>query len=88
MNYHLALKLQEDLDELQHLDKDFPPKSSFKRPLMIIVDRSFDLMSPILHEFTYQCMMNDLLVLENGKYVLVIFHMPIRIIIIIISLND
>ncbi|KAJ3027855.1 UNVERIFIED_CONTAM: vacuolar sorting protein VPS33/slp1 [Siphonaria sp. JEL0065] len=69
LSYRLATTLQNELDSLQQNDPDFPPKSSFKAPVLIIMDRSFDLMSPLIHEFTYQAMMNDLLVLEDGKYV-------------------
>lgn len=65
----LANILQTELEEMKKLDPEFPPKSSFKRPILIIVDRSYDLMAPLLHEFTYQAMMNDLLTLEGGRYV-------------------
>ncbi|KAJ3409160.1 vacuolar sorting protein VPS33/slp1 [Chytridiales sp. JEL 0842] len=68
-SFLLAQSLQNELDELCKLDPDFPPKTHFKRPTLIIVDRSFDVMAPLLHEFTYQAMMNDLLVMDNGKYV-------------------
>ncbi|KAJ1560234.1 vacuolar sorting protein VPS33/slp1, partial [Cladochytrium tenue] len=67
-SYKLASALQTELEELQKVDSDFPKKTAFKRPILIIVERSFDLMAPLLHEFTYQAMMNDLLVLEGGKY--------------------
>ncbi|KAI9346257.1 dynein heavy chain and region D6 of dynein motor-domain-containing protein [Obelidium mucronatum] len=69
LSYRLATALQAELDNLQQADPDFPPKSTFKQPVLILLDRSFDLMSPLIHEFTYQAMMNDLLVLEDGKYV-------------------
>ncbi|KAJ2236282.1 syntaxin binding protein 1 [Coemansia sp. RSA 1722] len=37
---------------------------------LIIIDRSADPFAPILHEFTYEAMVNDLLDIENGnKYV-------------------
>ena len=36
---------------------------------IVIVERSFDVMTPLLHEFTYQAMMHDLLpLMDNGKY--------------------
>jgi syntaxin-binding protein 1 len=37
-------------------------------PLLILVDRSFDAVEPLLHERTYQCLLNDLMPLENGIY--------------------
>ena len=49
------------------MDTDFPPESPFKRAVLIIVDRSMDMVTPLVHEFTYQAMMNDLLVVEGGK---------------------
>ncbi|KAI9092656.1 Sec1-like protein [Phlyctochytrium arcticum] len=64
----LAHRIQEELDALCRLDPDFPPPSPYKRSVLIIVDRSLDMVSPLVHEFTYQAMMNDLLVLEGGKY--------------------
>ncbi|KAI8848072.1 Sec1-like protein, partial [Chytridium lagenaria] len=64
----VAQALDNELDELQKNDPDYPPKSSHKRAIMIIVERPFDLMAPFLHEFTYQAMINDLLVTDGGKY--------------------
>ncbi|KAJ3270376.1 vacuolar sorting protein VPS33/slp1, partial [Borealophlyctis nickersoniae] len=65
----LAHTVQEELDAMCRLDTDFPPQTEFKRAVLIIADRSLDMVSPLVHEFTYQAMMNDLLVLEGGKYI-------------------
>ncbi|KAJ3179267.1 vacuolar sorting protein VPS33/slp1 [Gaertneriomyces sp. JEL0708] len=65
----LAEAVQHELDELCRVDPDFPPESPHKRAILVIVDRTLDLVSPLVHEFTYQAMMNDLLVLEGGKYI-------------------
>ncbi|TPX69077.1 hypothetical protein SpCBS45565_g02765 [Spizellomyces sp. 'palustris'] len=65
----LAHRVQQELDDLCRLDPDFPPPSPYKRSVLVIVDRALDMVSPLVHEFTYQAMMNDLLVLEGGKYI-------------------
>lgn len=38
-----------------------------ERGTLIITDRSMDMMSPFIHEFTYQAMANDLLPIRDGK---------------------
>ena len=66
----LAKLLQNELDELCKVDSDFPPKSPFPPGTLIILDRGYDPIAPLLHEFTYQAMANDLLNFEGGsKYV-------------------
>ncbi|CAG9576552.1 putative Sec1/Munc18 related protein [Leishmania major strain Friedlin] len=37
-------------------------------PLLILVDRSFDAVEPLMHERTYQCLLNDLMPIENNIY--------------------
>jgi len=37
------------------------------RAILFIVDRSIDIYAPILHEFTYKAMVNDVLQIENGR---------------------
>jgi len=34
---------------------------------MLITDRSIDAIAPLLHEFTYQAMANDVLPIVDGK---------------------
>ncbi|KAJ3236110.1 vacuolar sorting protein VPS33/slp1 [Chytriomyces hyalinus] len=67
--FRLATILKREFENKCEQEPEFPPKSSFRQPVLILLDRSFDLMSPLVHEFTYQAMMNDLLVMDDGKYV-------------------
>ncbi|ORX92868.1 Sec1-like protein [Basidiobolus meristosporus CBS 931.73] len=76
----LASLLESELDI--YSNRDSLPGSRIKSPLpneskstLIIVDRTIDLASPLVHEFTYQAMASDLLQLENGsKYVYEYFN--------------
>ena len=65
----LAKVLQNEMNNYGELDSDFNALKEKKRATLIIIDRSFDMISPLIHEFTYQAMLNDLLALEGGKYV-------------------
>ncbi|KAJ3382670.1 vacuolar sorting protein VPS33/slp1 [Lobulomyces angularis] len=71
-SYQLATALQTELDNFIKEDPEFPSKDAEYRAegkgTVIIVERNFDMVAPLLHEFTYQAMLNDLLVLKNGKY--------------------
>lgn len=60
------------LDELARMAKD---ESTFQlfahnpdRPLLLIVDRSFDPVAPLVHERSYQCLLDDLMPLVNNIY--------------------
>ncbi|KAI8053210.1 Sec1-like protein [Syncephalis plumigaleata] len=68
----LANMLQDKLDEFVRLSNgEFPPKREGNPPraMLYILDRSVDLTAPLVHEFTYQAMINDLLKVEDGtKY--------------------
>ena len=37
-------------------------------PTLLLLDRSFDCMTPLLHEYTYQAMVNDLLHVQDERY--------------------
>lgn len=64
----LAQLLQVDLDEYVRGNPDFPPRSNTRpRAVLLICERGFDIVTPLLHEFTYQAMANDLLSIEDGK---------------------
>lgn len=78
MCMHLARFVQQELDGYQQWDSKFPPPSQRPQSVLLITDRSMDLMAPLLHEFTYQAMAHDLLPIqdqENGK---VTFHMTVN----------
>ncbi|KAG5437150.1 hypothetical protein PCANB_001126 [Pneumocystis canis] len=64
----IANSLQEQLDNYKKLNKNFPPESPRPTSVLFVVDRTFDMYAPIVHEFTYQAMINDLLPIKNGKY--------------------
>lgn len=50
-----------------------PTDGSRARSTLLITDRSMDMMAPLLHEFTYQAMANDVLPIENGtRYTFVV----------------
>ncbi|KAJ3378709.1 vacuolar sorting protein VPS33/slp1, partial [Entophlyctis sp. JEL0112] len=59
--------VQDELDELARIDKSFPPQTTFSRAILLIVDRGLDVVAPLVHEFTYQALVNDYLVLEDGN---------------------
>lgn len=65
---HLARFVQETLDNHARQNPDFPPQKSTQRArgVLLITDRTMDLISPLLHEFTYQAMALDLLDIKDG----------------------
>lgn len=66
---HLARFIQLELDQYAKFHEDFPPPSPRPRGALIITDRSMDLFTPVVHEFTYQAMIHDLLPLVEGDRV-------------------
>ncbi|TDL23876.1 Sec1-like protein [Rickenella mellea] len=64
----LAFMVQGVLDEYKKANPDFPKPTEPPRPrgTLIITDRSMDMITPFVHEFTYQAMANDLLKIEDG----------------------
>ncbi|KAJ3101990.1 vacuolar sorting protein VPS33/slp1 [Phlyctochytrium planicorne] len=69
MSFQLAQAVDAELEDLIKKDPEFFPPSNHKKAILMIAERPFDLMAPFLHEFTYQAMINDLLVTDGGKYV-------------------
>ncbi|PYI36724.1 Sec1-like protein [Aspergillus indologenus CBS 114.80] len=66
---HLARFIQNELDQFAQFQRDFPPPSSRPRGVLLVVDRSMDVIAPLLHEFTYQSMVHDLLPINDGDKV-------------------
>ncbi|EGN96657.1 hypothetical protein SERLA73DRAFT_93200 [Serpula lacrymans var. lacrymans S7.3] len=71
----LAFMVQQNLDEHKKANPD--PSLTLQKPsdpprprgTLIITDRAMDAMAPLVHEFTYQAMSNDLLAINDGtKY--------------------
>ncbi|KAJ1333412.1 syntaxin-binding protein 1 [Microdochium nivale] len=73
---HLARFVSEELDEYAQWNQDFPPASSRPQGVLMITDRSMDLMAPLIHEFTYQAMAFDLLPIKDGDKTT--FHMTVN----------
>ncbi|KAJ3156758.1 vacuolar sorting protein VPS33/slp1 [Geranomyces michiganensis] len=60
-NAKLASIVQAELDHLARIDKTFPPTSQYQRAILLIIDRSADIVTPLIHHFTYQAMVMDVL---------------------------
>ncbi|CAO1624396.1 unnamed protein product [Parajaminaea phylloscopi] len=61
----LALRLQQALDSYVQ-DNQPTPDPGRPKGVLFITDRSMDTAAPLLHEFSYQAMANDLLPIEEG----------------------
>jgi syntaxin-binding protein 1 len=73
----LAFMVQEELNMYQKANPKWPEPSVPPRPqaVLIITDRTMDMLAPFIHEFTYQAMANDLLPIRRGqKFRLVLHH--------------
>ena len=66
---HLARFVQDELDQYAKYHEDFPPASPRPRGALLITDRSMDPFAPLIHEFTYQAMIHDLLPIKAGETV-------------------
>lgn len=62
LSARLANLVQEGIDHYSARNLNFKPVPGGD---LIIMDRTVDLVSPILHEFTYQAMVHDLLPIHN-----------------------
>ncbi|KIV99203.1 uncharacterized protein PV09_09067 [Verruconis gallopava] len=66
---HLANAIQNEIDTYAKWNQNFPPPSNRPRGALYVVDRSFDLFAPFVHEFTFQAMVHDLLPIKEGDKV-------------------
>ena len=64
---HLARFVHEALHSYARHHPDFPPVSPRPQGVLFITDRTMDLMSPLVHEFTYQAMAMDLLPIRDDE---------------------
>ncbi|KAG2011621.1 Ras opposite [Coprinopsis cinerea AmutBmut pab1-1] len=65
----LAFMVEQNLEEHKKLNPDFgKPEQGRPRGVLIITDRSMDMIAPFVHEFTYQAMAHDLLPIHDNKY--------------------
>lgn len=64
----IAIEFQTRLDNYARDHPDFPPESTRQRSVFMISDRTCDLFSPLLHEFTYQAMTYDLNDIKDDIY--------------------
>lgn len=74
--YHLARITQQTLDNHARRHQDYPPPSTRPQSVLLITDRSMDLMAPLVHEFTYQAMAHDVLPIKEGEKVT--YHVKIN----------
>lgn len=69
LSARVAMKLKEHIDQLKVTsDNKYPMKTPFDHlepPTVIIVERTIDLMSPLLHTLTVQAAAHDLLNIEK-----------------------
>lgn len=78
LSFHLARFLQNEIERLQKVDQNFPPQTTRPQSVLLITDRSMDLMAPLLHEFSYQSFIHDVLPLREQPNGAVTYHMVIN----------
>jgi len=76
LSEQLAQMVQTELKGYSGYDPSFGQNNQRPQGVLLITDRSMDLMAPLLHEFTYQAMAHDLLPIKDEDKVT--FHMTIN----------
>ena len=61
----IAQLVQTEMDNLCRADPTFPPQSQYSRAVLILVDRGVDMISPLIHDFHYQAMVNEALQVDK-----------------------
>lgn len=69
LSEHLARAVQNELDSYAHWNPEFSQPTNRPKGALYVVDRSLDLVAPLLHEFTYQAMAHDLLTIKEAEKV-------------------
>ncbi|KAJ3286553.1 Syntaxin-binding protein 2 [Borealophlyctis nickersoniae] len=69
----MAHKIQRAIDRYKELEPDWPPASPFPPAQLIVLDRSTDVYSALIHSLTYQAAAHDFLMVEGVKVTYVLF---------------
>ncbi len=63
----LALKVYQQESKIEDIIETWPEEN--REAVLVILDRSIDPFSPLMHRLSYQAAINDLLEVENGNVV-------------------